>query len=56
MVDLKDNFVYYVPLELKLPRDDPKSVKFGAGLKELYFQDKPTTKETIPHYVDVGFL
>lgn len=54
MIDLKDNFTYYVPLELKLKRDDPKSLKFGEGLKDLYFENRPTSKETIPDYVRVG--
>lgn len=53
MIDLKTNMKHYVPLELKLPRDDPKSLKIAEGLNELYFQNKPTGPDTIPGYVDV---
>lgn len=54
LIALKDNFPHLVPLELKLRRDDPKCIKFAEGLRELYFQDRPPSFETVEDYVEVG--
>lgn len=47
---LKDEFTHMVPSELELNRADAKSVKFGQGLKELYFQDRDPSIDTILEY------
>lgn len=53
LIDLKDNFPHFVPLELGLKRTDKKCIKFGQGLRELYFQDRPTSFENVGDYCTV---